>query len=51
MKRVVRCRCGVEIRGESEQEVIERVREHATSAHDLQLTDEQIVSMIEIESA
>jgi len=50
MKRIVRCSCGTEIRGTDEAELIARVKEHATSAHDLTLTDDQIRDMIEIEA-
>ena len=49
MTKVVRCSCGAELRSTDENELIARVKEHATSAHNLTLTDEQIRSMMEIE--
>ena len=49
MTRVVRCSCGTELRNRDEAELIARVKEHAMSAHNLELTDEQIRAMMEIE--
>ncbi len=47
--KVVRCNCGIELRNTNEQELIRSVQEHAREAHDLQLNDEQVRSMMEIE--
>ena len=49
MTRVVRCSCGTELRGTDESDLITRVKDHARSAHNLELSDEQIRSMMEIE--
>jgi predicted small metal-binding protein len=49
MTRVVRCSCGTELRNRDEADLIARVKEHAKSAHNLELTDEQIRAMMEIE--
>ena len=49
MTRVVRCSCGTELRSADEADLIARVKEHAKSAHNLELNDEQIRSMMEIE--
>ena len=49
MTKVVRCSCGAELRSTDENELIARVKEHAASAHNLTLTDEQIRAMMEIE--
>jgi predicted small metal-binding protein len=49
MRRLVRCTCGVEIRAEETATLIQRVRKHAKDAHDLELSDEQILAMMEIE--
>jgi predicted small metal-binding protein len=49
MTKVVRCSCGAELRSTDENELIAIVKEHATSAHNLTLTDEQIRAMMEIE--
>ncbi len=49
MGKVVRCMCGVELRGQDESELIPRVRRHAKEAHDLDLSDDQIRNMMEVE--
>ena len=41
---VVRCDCGLEIRGE-EDEVVEKVREHGREAHNMEVTREQVLAM------
>ena len=50
MTMVVRCSCGAELRGNDDDELIERVKAHALEAHDLVLTDDQIRDMMEVES-
>jgi predicted small metal-binding protein len=47
--KVVRCNCGVELRSANEQELIKTVQDHALSSHDLNLSDEQVRSMMEID--
>ena len=42
----VRCTCGASLTDTDRDALIERVREHAKTAHDLDLTDEQIAGMI-----
>ena len=49
MRKVVRCTCGVEIRAEDERELIQRVQTHAREAHELSLSDEQVLAMAEID--
>jgi predicted small metal-binding protein len=49
MQRIVRCNCGAEIRSDNERDLIEQVQQHAKSAHDLDLTAEQVLAMMEIE--
>jgi predicted small metal-binding protein len=49
MQRIVRCNCGAEIRSDNERDLIEQVQQHAKSAHDLDLTEEQVLAMMEIE--
>ena len=49
MGKIVRCSCGVEIRADDERELIGLTQEHAKSAHDLDLSDEQVLSMMEVE--
>jgi predicted small metal-binding protein len=47
--KVVRCSCGVEMRGRDESELIRRVQEHARDVHDVALSDEQVRAMMEID--
>ena len=49
MRKVVRCTCGVEIRADDERELIARVQSHAKEAHDLTLSEEQVLAMAEID--
>ena len=49
MSKLVRCTCGVELRGSDEADLIPRVRQHAKEAHDLDLSDDQIRDMMEVE--
>ncbi len=46
---VVRCACGVELRGGDEAELVRRVQAHAREAHDLELSEEQVRGMAEVE--
>ena len=47
--KVVRCTCGVELRDESDDALVENVQRHAREAHELELSREQVMSMMEIE--
>lgn len=49
ISRVVRCNCGIEIRNTDEQALINAVQAHARDAHELNLSAEQVRSMIEID--
>lgn len=49
MRKVVRCSCGVEICDEDEGTLIARVQQHAKDAHDLTLSEEQVLAMAEID--
>ena len=49
MRKVVRCMCGIELRSETESELIAMVQQHAHEAHDLTLDDEQVRAMMEID--
>jgi predicted small metal-binding protein len=49
MRKVVRCACGVELRGVDENELIKRVQQHAREAHDLALSEEQVRDMMEVD--
>ena len=47
--KVVRCTCGIELRGTDEAHLIREVQRHAAEAHGLDLNDEQVRAMMEIE--
>jgi predicted small metal-binding protein len=49
MNRVVRCACGIEIRGDTDQDLVRLTQEHARLAHDLTLSAEQVLAMAEID--
>ena len=49
MRKVVRCTCGIEIRAEDEQSLVANVQQHAREAHDLTLSEEQVLAMAEID--
>jgi len=49
MRKVVRCSCGVEIRAEDERTLVADVQRHAKEAHDLTLSEEQVLDMAEID--
>jgi predicted small metal-binding protein len=49
MAKLVRCTCGVELRSPEERELIDRVRQHASEAHELELSDEQVRAMMEVD--
>jgi predicted small metal-binding protein len=49
MGKVVRCSCGVELRGRDEGELIRRVQAHAREVHDAALSDEQVRAMMELD--
>ncbi|GAC1635896.1 MAG: hypothetical protein NVS4B2_23760 [Chloroflexota bacterium] len=47
--KVIRCTCGVELRNPDERTLIHETQHHATTAHRLDLSDEQVRSMMEID--
>ena len=49
MELVVRCTCGYEIRHTIEQELIQETQAHAREAHDLALSDEQVLAIVEVD--
>jgi len=49
VRKVVRCNCGVEIRADDEGTLIADVQQHAKEAHDLNLSEEQVLAMAEID--
>jgi predicted small metal-binding protein len=49
MRKVVRCSCGIEIRADEERDLVAHVQHHAKEAHDLTLSEEQVLAMAEID--
>lgn len=47
--KIIRCSCGAELRNVDEEALIRDTQHHATGAHQLDLSDEQVRSMMEIE--
>jgi predicted small metal-binding protein len=47
--KVVRCSCGVEMRGRDEADLIQRVQEHARTVHEVALSEEQVRAMMEVD--
>jgi predicted small metal-binding protein len=49
MAKVIHCPCGYTMREPSEEEVVQRAQNHARDAHNLQLTRDEALAMIEPE--
>ena len=49
MTKIVRCTCGLDLRGTDETDLIDRVQRHAGEAHDLTLNEEQVRAMMEVD--
>jgi predicted small metal-binding protein len=49
MTKIVRCTCGLDLRGNDEADLIARVQRHAGEAHDFKLNDEQVRAMMEVD--
>lgn len=49
MTKLVRCACGVEIRNADEEQLTRDTQRHAKESHDLDLSDEQVRSMMEVD--
>ena len=45
MQKVLRCDCGFEVRAREDNTLVQRVREHALSAHGMQLSVEQALEL------
>jgi len=45
MAKVINCPCGFIVRGESDDELVQRAQEHAKDTHQMELTKEQALSM------
>lgn len=44
---VINCECGVQIRGETDDELVDKAQDHATNAHNMSLTREQALAVAE----
>ncbi len=49
MAKIMRCDCGHVIRGETDDELVTNVREHAREVHDMEVTREQVLAMAQQE--
>ena len=45
MAKVMRCDCGHVVRGETDEELVAKVQEHAREVHDMEITKEQVLAM------
>jgi predicted small metal-binding protein len=49
MAKIMQCYCGHVVRGETDQELVANVQEHAREVHDMELTREQVLAMAQQE--
>ncbi len=49
MAKIMRCDCGYVVRGETDDELVANVQEHAREVHDMELTREQVLAMAQQE--
>lgn len=47
MTKVIKCDCGVVIRGDSDEELVKAAQAHSTDVHGMEITAEQALSMAE----
>jgi len=45
VKRIIECPCGAMIEGKNDDDVVAKARTHAKSTHDMDLSNEQALSM------
>ena len=45
MAKVITCPCGVTIRGETDEELVEKAQQHGKEVHNQEATREQILAM------
>lgn len=46
---VIHCECGTDVKGDTEDEFVERARDHAKTSHALTMTKEQILGLATVE--
>ncbi len=49
MAKIMQCDCGYVVRGETDDELVANVQEHAREVHDMELTREQVLAMAQQE--
>jgi predicted small metal-binding protein len=47
--KIMQCDCGYVVRGETDDELVANVQEHAREVHDMELTREQVLAMAQQE--
>ena len=45
MAKIMQCDCGQVVRGETDDELVANVQEHAREVHDMEITREQVLAM------
>jgi predicted small metal-binding protein len=45
MSKVIHCPCGFIVRGENDEDVVQKAQAHAKSTHEMELTREQALAM------
>ena len=48
---IIRCDCGIDVKGENEDEIIDNGIEHARESHAMTVTPDQIRPLIEVVDA
>ena len=49
MAKIMLCDCGHVVRGETDDELVANVKEHAREVHDMEVTREQVLAMAQQE--
>ena len=44
---VINCECGVVVRGETDDELVDKAQDHAKTAHNMSITREQALAIAE----
>jgi predicted small metal-binding protein len=47
--KIMQCDCGYVVRGETDDELVANVQEHAREVHDMEITREQVLAMAQQE--
>jgi predicted small metal-binding protein len=48
MAKIMRCDCGLVVRGETDDEIVANVQKHAREVHDMEITREQVLAMAQL---